>query len=350
MRYIKTALLLCLALSFIVSCKKDKYTGPQGPEGPAGPTGTASSPDPALFTKWTVVSGLSETRYIIFKNDFSINLLDSAQYGFKTISSDLAFITDKQLYYDYSAYNYVVINDTLKITNQTDTVVLKKNTNAPDMTTWVTYLNVIDSINNPVVGGEGHQDIGFDGNYILWSGSWNSSKIYRINPETGSHTSLNLSGNYYNAGVTCVAPSIWIADISTFDQIDPSNGSVLNTSPVISSEGIRALAISGGGSMVYCTPTGKVFSFDMVSHFNMWLFTYPGDFTGMEYVNGFLYFFGGHYLFKWQVSSFGVVSSYYIDSPLFDNETGGITYDGTHFWVVGKNPNTDEYKLLKLNL
>ena len=349
MRYIKTALLLCLALSFIVSCKKDN-TGPQGPEGPAGPTGIASSPDPALLTKWTVVSGLSETKYVIFKSDFSINLLDSAQYGFKTISSDLAFITDNQLYYNYSAYNYVVVNDTLKITNKTDTVVLKKNTNAPDMTAWVTHLSVTDSIDNPEVGGDGNQDIGFDGSHILWSGSMNSSKIYRIDPETGSHTTLSLSGNYYNAGVICVAPSIWIADISTFDQVDPSNGSVLNTSPVISSEGISALAITGSGSMIYCTPTGKVCSLDMVSHFNGWLFSIPDGVTGLEYVNGFLYFFRGHYLFKWQFSSYQVVTSYYIDSPLLDNETGGITYDGTHFWVVGQNPNTDEFKLLKLNL
>jgi len=350
MRTIKTALLLCLALSFIVSCKKDKYTGPQGPEGPAGTTGIASSPDPALFTKWDVVSGLNETKHIIFKSDFSINLLDSAQYGFKTISSDLVFITNNQLYYDYTVFNYVIDNNTLKITNKTDTIVLKKSTNAPEMTEWVSYLNVIDSIDNPEVGGDGNQDIGFDGSHILWSGSMNSSKIYRIDPETGSHTTLSLSGNYYNAGVNCVAPSIWIADISTFDQIDPSNGSVLNTSPVISSGGISALALDAGGSMLYCTPTGKVFSFDMVSHFNVWLFTYPDGFTGLEYVNGFLYFFRGHYLYKWQFSSYQIVTSYYIDSPLLDNETGGITYDGTHFWVVGQNPNTDEFKLLKLNL
>ncbi len=349
MRYIKIALFLCLALSFFISCKKDKYTGPQGPEGPAGPTGIASSPDPALFTKWDAVSGFSETKYVIFKSDYSVNTLDSAQYGFKTISSDIAAITNNQIYYNYNIYNYAIVNDTLRITNNVDTMVLKKNINAPEITEWVTYLTITDSIDNPVVGGEGNQEIGFDGSHILWAGSLNSSKLYRISPSTGTYTTLNLSGNYYYAGVACSGPSIWVADNSTFDQVDPSNGAVLTTSPVLSSEGITALTLSGV-SMLYCTPTGKFCSYDMVSHFNGWLFSIPDGFTGLEYVNDFLYFFRGHYLYKWQFSSYQVVTTYYIDSPLLDDETGGVTYDGTHFWVVGKNPNTDEYKLLKLSL
>ena len=76
------------------------------------------------------------------------------------------------------------------------------------MTAWVTHLSVTDSIDNPEVGGDGNQDIGFDGSHILWSGSMNSTKIYRIDPETGSHTTLSLSGMYHYAGVICVAPSI----------------------------------------------------------------------------------------------------------------------------------------------
>jgi hypothetical protein len=346
MKYIKAILLVALAISFFTSCKKEE--GPAGPEGPTGPTGITTTPNPAIYAKWEVVSGLAGTKYAIIKSNNSFYQLDSAQYGFKALQSDLAFITSSQITIFYSTYNYSITNDTLRLTNLNNNIILKKNANAPDETQWVIYISATDIINNPAIGGDGRQEIGFDGTNILWSGNWNSSTIYKINPITATSTTLSLAGNYYSAGVNYAAAAIWISNYNTMDKVNPSTGAIISTSPVLTSGSRIVSHALIGQNMIYSDGNGNVSSWD-ISGINITpLFNHY--FYGMEYVNGFLYLLEGDAVYKCQVSPFQVMTSYYIDSPLVGSNMGGITYDGSHFWVVGENNYTGEYKLVKLSI
>ena len=346
MKHIKAILLVALAISLFTSCKKEE--GPAGPEGPTGPTGISTTPNPAIYAKWEVVSGLAGTKYAIIKNDNSFYRLDSAQYGFKSLQSDMAFITSSQITIFYSTYNYSIANDTLRLKNLNNNIVLKKNTNVPDEALWVIYVSVLDTIDNPAIGGDGRQEIGFDGTNILWSGNWNSSTLYKINPTTATSTTLSLAGNYYSAGVNYAASYIWISNYSTMDKVNPTTGAIISTSPVLTS-GSRIVAHALiGQNMIYSDGNGNVFSWDISGATIVPLFTHY--ITGMEYVNGFLYLLDGNQVYKCQLSPFEALTSYYIDSPLVGSNMGGITYDGSHFWVVGEDNYTGDNKLVKLSI
>jgi len=344
MKYIKSILLVTLAISLCTSCKKDKYEGPQGPAGPIGPTGISTTPNPAIYAKWDVISGLSGTRYVILKSDHSIYLLDSTQYGFKALESDLAFITSNQITIFMEIYNYSVANDTFRLTNTNKNVVLKKNNNVPDETEWVTFVTITHTIPNPETSGNGDQDIGFDGTNILWAGDWNTSTLYKINPTTETSTSLSLAGNYYAPSINYAPSAIWIVDNNTIDEVNATTGAVMSTSPVLSSGRIKSLALIG--QKMFYSADGYIHTWDILT--DEILQHFPLEVYGMEYVGGYLYFLQGHMLYKCQVSPFQCVSTYYINSPFAGSY--GITYDGSNFWVVVEEQNTYKYFLAKLSI
>lgn len=347
MNPIKFILFSAFIASLFISCKKEGPVGPQGPTGPTGPTGITTTPNPAIYGKWEVVSGLTGTKYTIIKSDNSFYQLDSAQYGFKSLESTLAFITTAQITVYMTTYNYSITNDTLRLTNISDSIVLKKKANAPDETEWVTYVSVTATIDNPEIGGDGRQDIGFDGTNILWSGEWNSSTLYKINPATATSTSLSLWGSYYSAGVNFASSFIWISNNNTIDKVNPTTGAIISTSPVLSSSRIVSHALVGT-DMIYCDGSGNISSWDITGVSITPLFSQYVH--GMEYVNGFLYLNEGHQVYKCQLSPFEVLITYYIDSPFVGSNMGGITYDGSNFWIAGEDPDTGDYKLVKLDI
>jgi len=346
MKYIKSILFVALAISLCTSCKKDKYEGPQGPAGPTGPTGISTNPNPAMYAKWDVVSGLSGTRYVILKSDNSIHLLDSAQYGFKALESDLAFITSNQITIFLEIFNYSVANDTLRLTNTNKNVVLKKNNNAPDETEWVTFVTITNTIPNPEINGDGRQDIGFDGTNILWAGDWNSSTIYKINPTSATSTALSLMGSYYSPSINYAPSAIWIVNSNTIDEVNATTGAVMSSSPVLSANRIQSLALIG--QKMFYSADGYIYTWDIIT--DEILQHFPLDVYGMEYVGGYMYFMKNHLLYKCQVSPFQCVLTYYIDSPVASGNSCGVTYDGSNFWIVGEDPATSEYVLAKLSI
>ncbi|HNW89840.1 MAG TPA: hypothetical protein PKN48_09260 [Bacteroidales bacterium] len=336
-------LLTAIVIILLISCKKE---GPQGPAGPTGPTGISTTPDPAIYGKWEVISGLPSTRYIILKNDNFLYKLDSTQYGFRYLSSDLAFITSVQIRVFWLTYNYFVTGDTLRMINNTDSIVLKKNSSAPDETSWVTMVTVTDTIYNPVVGGDGRQDIGFDGANILWAGEWNTSTLYKINPASATHTTLSLTGSYYSPSTNYASFSIWIVNNTTIDKINPTTGAVLQTSPALCSQRVKSLALIG--QKMYYSSDGYLYTWDISTDEILQHFPYDAD--GMEYTGGYLYLLKEHQIHKCQLSPFKCVLTYQIESPFSGGNIGGLTYDGTHFWIVGEDPDNYEYALLKLSI
>lgn len=337
---------MLLTICFI-ACKKEGPEGPAGAPGPQGPNGIGSA-DPNIYNKWQVVSGLPGTKYVIIKNDNSFYQLDSAAYGFKDLYSDMAFITGSQIAC-FSLYNYSISNDTLTLTNSYGTVILKKNPNAPDETQWVTVVTEIDSIANPVATGDGRQDIGFDGTNILWTGDYNSTTVYKINPATHAISgTLPLSTNYSGGQINYAASNIWIANNTIVDKVNPANGSVISTSPTLSTNGsITGMALAGQ-NLWYSNWQGNVSTWDIISN------TITPQFqcraTGMEYVNGYLYLFRDNSIYKCQLTPFFAAVTTYTIPSIDGGNNGGITYDGSKFWVVKYNYSQNTYSLVKLSI
>jgi hypothetical protein len=343
MKHFRSIIVTLVIFTLMISCKKE---GPEGPQGPAGPTGISTAPDPALYNKWEVIYGLPSTRYVIFKNDNYVCVLDSTQYGFRSLSKALAFITSVQIKVYTTTYNYSIHGDTLRMTNNSDSIVLLKNADTPDETTWVTFVTVSDIINSPLPGGDGRQDIGFDGTNILWACDWNYDKLYKINPLTSTNTILSLAGGYYAPSVNYASAAIWIVNSTTIDKLDPSTGNVLSASPVLCTGMIRSLALIG--QKMYFSSDGYIYTWDIST--NEILQHFPFNASGMEYNNGYLYLLDEHHLHKCQLNPFHCVLTYYIDSPLAGSNMGGLTFDGSNFWVVCEDSDIYEFVLAKLAL
>ncbi|MEO6239809.1 MAG: hypothetical protein ABIQ40_00670 [Bacteroidia bacterium] len=344
----KTRILFSFILltSIFSACKKEGPSGPAGPPGSPGVNGIGS-PDPNIYNKWQVISGLPNTKYVIIKSDNSYFQLDSNAYGFKNLSSDAALITGSQIAC-FNLFNYIISNDTLTLVNLYGTVILKKNTNAPDETQWVLPFTEIDSIASPVTNGDGREDLGFDGTNILWTADASSNAIYKINPTTHSVAgTVPLTNTYYYGQVNYAAANIWISNNATVDKVNPSNGNVISTSPTLTTVTgpLTGMALAGQ-NLWYCDWQGNISTWDIISNAITPQLQYRTE--GMEYVNGYLYMTKGNKIYKCELSpTFKVVASYAGDN---NASYQGITYDGSHFWVVKYNYNQNNYSLVKLSI
>ncbi|HNW98838.1 MAG TPA: hypothetical protein PKK00_10555 [Bacteroidales bacterium] len=344
MRTVRILFIIIFASIIFTECKKEGPQGPTGPTGPQGATGYSTDPDPDLYGKWQIVSGLSETKYIILKNNNILYALDTVDYGFRSLRVDLAFITYAQIEVFMNLFNYTISNDTLVLSNQTETIVFKKNDNAPDETEWVTFVTVSDSIASPVTNGDGRQDIGFDGMNILWTAESNSNTLQKINPVTHAISSLTLSGTYYYGGVNFTNPDLYISNNNKIIKVNPSTGAVISTSPTITSGRIKALALVG--QTMYCSADGYIYTWDIST--NAVLQHFPFDADGMEYVGGYLYFFQDSQIHKCQLSPFKCIASYYVNHKIKTSYNGGITHDGANFWIASSDQ-SNQYYLYKIN-
>ncbi|HNX06130.1 MAG TPA: hypothetical protein PKL96_00950 [Bacteroidales bacterium] len=341
MKLIRTILMFSLAILIFTACKKETIEGPQGPAGPAGPT---TSVNPAIYGSWEVLSGMPGAKYFILKNTNFLYRLDSLDHGFKSLTGDMALLTYTQIYVFRETFNYSINNDTLKLVNLNRNITLKKKVNAPDETDWVIYATVIDSIVSPTHS-DGREDIGFDGTNILWTAKSTSDTIFKINPLNHAISYLHLSNGYYY-GSTTFATFLWISDNSAIDKVNPTTGAVLGTSPALGTSRITANALVGS-DMWYCEG-GNIKTWNIVSDVITPQFHLYTD--GMEYTGGFLYFFNNNQIYKCQLSPLQAIETYYIDHQNIGNNNGGLTYDGTHFWVVGYDNNTNKYLLYKLSI
>lgn len=331
----------CIVLTTLAACTKEGPPGPAGAPGPQGPGGSGSA-DPNIYGKWEVVSGLPNTKYVIIKNDNSFYQLDSLDYGFKDMYSDMALITGSQISC-FGLYNYAISNDTLRLINANSTVILKKNSNSPNETQWVITTSETDSIANPLANADGRQDIGFDGTNILWAADYSASSIYKIHPATHAITgTIPLAASYYYASVNYASSNMWISNGTVIDKVNPANGNVIATSPTLCASTIQAIALIGQ-DMWYCDGQGMLSRWDIISNAVTPQFELRAN--GMEYVNGYLYIVKYNKLYKCQLSPFMCVATY----ALPDNTAYyGLTHDGSHFWVVKDVQN--EYRLVKLNI
>lgn len=342
MKFFSAVLLFLFSLTLHTACKKE---GPAGPVGPAGPTGSTTAVNPDIYGKWQVLSGMPDTKYIILKSNNDIYRLDSADYGFKSLISGMALLTYTQINAFFITYNYSIANNTLTLSNISGSIVLTKDDNAPDETEWVTNLAITDSIASPT-GGDGRQDIGFDGTHILWTSTGSSSILYKINPVTHTVTNFNLSSSYYYGCTNYAAGFLWISDGNTIDKVNASSGAVVSTSPILSSIQVTADALVGQ-DMWFCNWSGNVFTWNIST--NVITPQFDLSVSGMEYSGGFLYLFHNHMIYKCQLSPFEAVTTYYIPSSNVSGNNGGITFDGTSFWVVGYD-NNGEHKLYRLEI
>jgi len=344
MKTLKVILQLALILIVFASCKKE---GPQGPEGPGGPAGTSLTVNPELYGKWQVVSGLSETKYLIIYNNNMTYLLDSLEYGFKRMHEDMSLITYAQIYLNNNTvFNYTISHDTLRLTNFSKNIVLKKNSNAPAETEWVTFVTVTDNIPSPT-NVTGNFDIGYANGKIAWTAKNPSDTLFLIN--TTTHDVSYLFINSVNNGSVNCATAFWISSDNRIYQVSPNNGLTLSSSPVLGSGRVNALTLVGANDMWLCIDnkikTWNPLTNDIIEKFEL-------SAHGMEYVGSYLYILQDEWIFKCQLSpTFQVVQTYYInDSNLNSWGNGGITYDGAHFWIVGQNNDTYQYSLYKLSL
>lgn len=337
----RTILSVCIFLSALAACTKE---GPPGPAGPQGPGGNGSI-DPAIYAKWEVVSGLPGTKYFIIKTDNSFCQLDSLAYGFKSLYSDMAFITGSQIAAGFGVYNYAISNDTLRLSNSIGTVILKKNANAPDETQWTIAASITDSIPSPVPNGDGREDLGFDGTNILWAADASVSALCQINPVTHAVSgTIPLSANYYYPSVNYASASVWVSNGTAIDKVNPASGAILSTSPALSANAITAMALVGQ-DMWYCDWQGALSKWDIIS--NAVTPQFQLEATGMEYVNGYLYIVRYNMLYKCQLSPFMAVATYAL--PVGNHSYHGLTHDGTHFWVVQHRPQ-NTCRLVKLTI
>lgn len=346
MNILKSIIVIALAIILFSACKKEGPEGPQGPIGLTGPTGSTTAVNPAVYGKWQVISGMPGTSYYILKSNNYLYRLDSAAYGFKSLASDMALMTYTQIFAFWTTFNYSISNDTLRLTNLNNNIILKKKANAPDETEWVTYLTVIDSIVSPT-GGDGREDLGFDGSNILWTASSSSNTLYKINPSSHVVSTLPLSTSYYYGGCNYASTQLWISDDFIINNVNPATGAVISTSPVLCSSTITSLALAGS-LMYYSDWLGNFYTWDIISNDITPMFSYY--INGMEYVGGFLYIYSYHEIHKCQLSPFEVVTTYYIDYPHSSGNCGGLTYDGSNFWIVGYNYSTSDHLLYKLTL
>lgn len=333
----KTTQALCLtllALSLgLASCKKE-IPGPAGPQGPGG----IGSADPRLFNKWEIISGSNAMKFLAFTNDNRVTqLYEDKTFSFKTTFENTVLITGNQVQMNYLTYNYSISNDTLKLTNTVGSILAKRNDNAPTIDSWVSLVQPLDSFQAPPID-DPREDIGCDGEYLYMVDGYNSDSIYKVSIAAKSLTATVPFRGYYSS-VEYAEGYLWASNSNTLRKLNKTTGEEVQVSINMGDHDIPGLAYDG--QYFWCNVRGyksdTLIKYDPVSNtaISKIAFQDHAPFSGITYVNGYLYVCNNGFVYKCTTSPFKAIKTYKIGT-IENNGYGGmsgIAYDGSSFWI-----------------
>lgn len=316
-----------------------------------------------LEGQWRLISGSfynGADKFAYFNADNTLDILRETNDNFKGNFNTTYTIDDSQITINGLpqsgpiSYDYILEDDILALTNDFTSATLQKVTSgAPDLSSWITELTVLEEGNAPW---EGYVDIAF---------SYDKTQILYGTTNDGDYIALIDPNTFNEVGQITTTRSAYAVEVEKFDLPDryifmSDNGAEeffgyyennINTLGVTSQElgawitGLASVdsrniwAASGNESTLY------LYDYD-TSNIDI---TIPIQVNplGLDYQNDMLYVSDGNTLHKCQTTpNFEVLESYSIP----DFTIGGVAFDGTNFWVNGYDASDDSFKIVKTSL
>lgn len=315
--------LVLLFFGTLAGCKKDD----------ANPANGGNPQGSAIHGKWQVTAGDAETKFLQFNTDNTYFGLKEANYGFRALESGVCQITETQINFRGSLYNYSVTGNELRITNTTQTIVCTKNTSAPDGSQWVTTISPLDSL---VAPNDQITDIAYNAGF-LWYGNGYSNvrKLHKINVATRSATvvpSTSVDFTQYAFAVEYANGSLWCNSNggSNLYKVDPNTGAIQATSVTIG-PWMNGIAFDGQFLWAASGNDRTIYKYNPATN------SVAGSYSdaraeGLAFAGTTLYVCKDGVVNKCTTTPLRSVAAYRIPGA----HIGGIAFDGTHFWLVAR--------------
>jgi len=312
-----------------------------------------------LLGKWEVTSGNfigSQPKYLIFNSNNTLDFLFERDLGFKRIfTSDYTVSSESEVEINvqgFLPFQYTLNQNTLSISDGPNTLQLIKNENAPNVEDWIKVLSILEEGNAPW---DGSVDIAF---------TYDKTKIVYGNTNTSEYIGLIDPNTFEEVGQIETTYNAYAVEVEKFDVPDKyifqsdggsdrfygysENNNNLDVTSSSLGPWIRGLASINSTQIWASSHSAK----------RLYLYNYSTELIeetiaieiqpeGLDYQNGFLYICDGQYLHKCQTTpNFEALETYIIE----DKSIEGIAFDGTNFWINGRDFSSDSPKLIKTNL
>lgn len=315
--------ILLLVPFLLMACSKDED----------GTTKIIREPDPAeaLYGKWKVTAGSDDIKYLTIGEDNIYAWLNEVVYSFKSVDQGICQVTAGQINFNnYEIRNFTISENKLTLTHpEEDTLILVKDSLAPDINEWVISLNSLQQNNAPI---QTATDIAYDGTNIWYGCAYASDNLYKLNPENLSTVAvLPVSTSAW--GIEYALGKLWTSSNGSDNifKIDPTTGVTEFTSTEM---GAWIPGIAFDGQYLWCASDNEntIYKYDMstdnvVSQYELGAYYNMG---GMTYSGGYLYTCIEGVVHKCSVNPLKAEATYALKGEVIE----GITTDGTNFWVV----------------
>jgi hypothetical protein len=318
-----------------------------------------------IIGEWRIIYGSiynGADKFAYFNTDNSLDVLRQTSDNFKGNFNTTYSITGSEitisgisvLLSSSTTYTYVLEDDILTLSNDftTDVTLQKVSYSTPTVEDWVKPLEIIEEGNAPA---EGVFDMAFnyDKSLILYGKGEGSEFIALIDPSTMEEVWQIPTTHYVNAVEVEKAdfPDRFVFQSDSRSTEFYGYYEDTNTLALISEElesYITGLAsVNQNKIWVASADESTLYLYDYFTDSleeSIPLFIVP---IGLDYQDNTLYVCDGTNLHKCQVApEFEVLESYSVPNIAIY----GVAFDGTNFWLNGKNSIDDTYKIIKTNL
>ncbi len=329
---------LAVCAGALISCKKDE-----------NPTNNNNSQASQLYARWQVVSGDPEVKHLLFNTDNTWFGLKEGSYGLRDLESGVCQVTETQVNFRGSLYNFSIVGPELRLTNTTQTIVCTKNPSSPDASAWVSAVTKIDSMLAPT---DQLTDIAATSQY-LWYGNAYSSvrRLHRIDIGTRTEAPLPTATDFtqYSFALEFANGSLWTGSNggSELYKVNTTTGVATAVAGVTFGPWLNGIAWDG--QLLWCASSNN----QTIYKYNPTTNAITGTFSdirveGMAFVGTTLYMCKSGIINKCTSSPLRATAAYRIPGVYI----GGIAYDGTNFWLAtrsGSYPN-QVFMLYKVSL
>jgi hypothetical protein len=312
------AALLILGCGVMLSCNDDDEGGPVN-------SGTSVS----LVATWEVVSG-STARQFNFNSDLTVDLLYEAGFGIRSFDSYVYLLTESQVIFGYTVYNYTLTGDTLRLIRVDDTTVLARDNTAPTLDQWAQPIATTTVFDAPL---DRAVDIAWHDNRLWYGNAYSSDYLYKIDVSTGIATD-SLFTNQSAWGIGWEGDDLWVSSNGSryIYRLDTLTGNSLQTSAEMGAW-IEGIAFDGQYLWTGSNNSSTIYQFDPTLNTVVDTFYVERAVHGMTYHSGYLYACVGGVVNRIQMSPFQVVEAFRLEGASVE----GISHDGTRFWLAAWN-------------
>lgn len=334
LRLIALGSILTTVFFLFTGCKKEK----------------TATPANSIVNTWKVVTYFPNTfgYYYIFTNDH-LYKCSSDENNMHYLSEGTYTYSDGLVLTNLGGTSTTVwktefSGDTLTLlaVDPSDNIVLVKDATGPASSNdWVKQASIMASYIIP----HGINSLAFFSGQLFFStNSFSNKNIYQVNATTGALVDSITPANYFS-GIEFNNGKLYVVDGAKITELSTVTGAPLGSSPS-NPDSKPVSRLVSTGLEIYAFAPGYLYRYYPGSNNFYSGISCGTNYADMGYANGYLYIIYNNSIHQCTESLFGAKKSFYLSGY----DIAGIAFDGTNFWCGGRNLNTDQWELLKLQL